>query len=155
MPFLMAIACRTRRRTVLRCECLNSPARATWDLRLACRQLRDSGVYRSRLRCGRFCSVLVCTMGQATTDAAVVFSSAKQQCVPSWRASRPGQPVRSVAAAYPSTAPDPGSFPPARYRHLLKRSRISPHAVKIRPAPGAPPHLRRRHGIGDCDSLAG
>ena len=41
-------------------------------------------------------------------------------------------PVRSVTAAHPHTAPDPDRCPPARYAHVVKHSRISPHAVEIR-----------------------
>lgn len=41
-------------------------------------------------------------------------------------------PVRSVISSYPHKAPDPERCPPARYGHVLKRSRISPRAVEIR-----------------------
>jgi hypothetical protein len=41
-------------------------------------------------------------------------------------------PVRWVTAAHPNTAPDPDGYPPARYAHVLKHARISPHAVEIR-----------------------
>ena len=46
-----------------RCHCLESSARVTWANAPECRRLRVSGVSRSPLRYGRFCSVLVCTTG--------------------------------------------------------------------------------------------
>ena len=45
------------------CECPKSSALATWAIALECRRLRVSCVSRNHLRYGRFCSVLVCTVG--------------------------------------------------------------------------------------------
>lgn len=41
-------------------------------------------------------------------------------------------PVRSVTAAYPSTAPDPDNCSPTMFGHLLKAVKISPRAVEVR-----------------------